>query len=209
MIARILISQHLSNRQEAIKKILAENDFKNPHPDLLYLSEGKLGIKESHTVKQFLSLKPYSAKVKIVIIEQAGNLTTDAQNALLKVLEEPPEHSIIILGADSPQQLLETVLSRCQIQVLENQDSPSGNLVFKEIENLEKMSFEERFLIIENLEQKKEFLESLIYFYSNKFHRGEVELKLMQQLLQAERWANQSGNLRTILEYLMLILPEN
>lgn len=208
MIARILVSPDLSKIQEAIKKILEENNFKNPHPDLLYLSDEKLGIKESHTVKQFLSLKPYSAKVKIVIIEQAGKLTTDAQNALLKVLEEPPEHSIIILGVGSVQQLLETVLSRCQIEVISG-SSTKGSSFDKELNNLEKMSFEERFLVIESLEQKKEFLEALIYFYSNKFRRGEVTVKLMQQLLQAERWANQSGNLRTILEYVMLILPEN
>ena len=64
--------------------------------------------------------KPIKSASKAVIIEDAHLLTTEAQNALLKVLEEPPAHTILILGSDTKEALLPTILSRCQIIELES-----------------------------------------------------------------------------------------
>ncbi|MEK7583264.1 MAG: AAA family ATPase [Patescibacteria group bacterium] len=65
-------------------------------------------------VKQFLSLTPFAGTAKIAIIDHAEKLTEDAQNALLKMLEEPNRSSICILVTSSPDSLLPTILSRCQ-----------------------------------------------------------------------------------------------
>lgn len=62
-----------------------------------------------------ISLKPYEARSKVFIIDNAHRLTAEAQNALLKILEEPPENSIIILTSDKPQLLFKTIISRCKI----------------------------------------------------------------------------------------------
>ncbi len=59
-------------------------------------------------------LKPYEGDWKVYLIPQADLLTFQAQNALLKTLEEPPDHSVIILTSSHPEKLLPTVLSRCQ-----------------------------------------------------------------------------------------------
>ena len=66
-----------------------------------------------------LSLKPYAADHKIGILPEAQRMTVEAQNALLKTLEEPPAHSVLILTAPSTKQLLPTIVSRCQIVRLE------------------------------------------------------------------------------------------
>lgn len=60
-----------------------------------------------------VNLKPTEAQWKVVVIVAADRLNTQAANAFLKTLEEPPSRSILILLTAEPQQLLETILSRC------------------------------------------------------------------------------------------------
>ena len=81
-------------------------------PDLLLL-ENQVGIDEIRKLKNFLMLKPYAGKYKIAILDNAHQIGAEAANAMLKVLEEPPEHSLIILISANPQALLPTVYSRC------------------------------------------------------------------------------------------------
>src|SRR5664279_4200769 len=78
-----------------------------------------IGIEDIKNMQKKLFLKPIKSKKKAVILEDAQLLTTEAQNALLKVLEEPPEHTIIILSTQSKETLLPTIISRCQVIELE------------------------------------------------------------------------------------------
>lgn len=61
-----------------------------------------------------LSLKPYMAKYKIAVIDAAENMTDEAQNALLKSIEEPKSNTVIILITSAPDRLKRTILSRAQ-----------------------------------------------------------------------------------------------
>lgn len=92
---------------------------KRQHPDVLWLEpEGlssSIKIEEVRLVKKRISLKPYVAKKKVVVIQDSQQLSLEAANALLKILEEPPADSILILIAESTTQLLPTVVSRCQL----------------------------------------------------------------------------------------------
>jgi len=60
-----------------------------------------------------IQLKPTEAKFKVAIIVAADRLKTEAANAFLKTLEEPPSNSVMILISTEPQRILETILSRC------------------------------------------------------------------------------------------------
>ena len=71
------------------------------------------GIDEIRTLKDQVNQSPLSAKVKVYIIDEAHMLTTEAANALLKTLEEPPVHVVFILCTTDPEKLPETVISRC------------------------------------------------------------------------------------------------
>ena len=62
-----------------------------------------------------LSLKPFEAGRKIVLMDDAHAMNADSANCLLKTLEEPPPNSVLILVTSRPDQLLETILSRCQM----------------------------------------------------------------------------------------------
>lgn len=74
-------------------------------------------IKISHIrqLQKDISLKPYEAKLKVFIIDDAHNLTPEASSALLKILEEPPDKSLIILVSAKPAGLFKTIISRCQV----------------------------------------------------------------------------------------------
>ena len=62
-----------------------------------------------------LQVAPYEGGYKAAIIEDAGAMTAQAQNCLLKTLEEPPEKTVFLLAASSESKLLATILSRCMI----------------------------------------------------------------------------------------------
>lgn len=72
------------------------------------------GIDEIRQLKEKIHYQPSSGRKKIYIIDEAHMLTKEAFNALLKTLEEPPEHVIFILATTEPDKILSTIISRCQ-----------------------------------------------------------------------------------------------
>lgn len=91
-------------------------DLTVPHLDMFVLESDKsIGIDLVREVKLFAQTRPVIKPRKHVIIPQADRLTQEAQNALLKILEEPPPYLVIILAINNVQQLLDTIISRCQI----------------------------------------------------------------------------------------------
>lgn len=71
------------------------------------------GIDEIRDLREKIKLAPTSARYKVYIIDEVHMLTTEAFNALLKTLEEPPTHAIFILATTEPDRLLPTIISRC------------------------------------------------------------------------------------------------
>lgn len=63
----------------------------------------------------WLAIRPFHSKKKVYILGQADHMTEQAQNALLKTLEEPPEYGAAVLTVENPGAMLETVLSRCTV----------------------------------------------------------------------------------------------
>lgn len=108
-------------------------------PDLLIINPQKgtnshISIDQIRELKKHIWQKPFTDKFKFVIIEEADKLTTEAQNALLKILEEPPSHAILVLEAKNKESILPTVRSRVvekQIIQKETASKTQSNL-FKE-----------------------------------------------------------------------------
>lgn len=73
-----------------------------------------VGIEQIRQFQRRLTFKPYHGKRSVGIVGEAHKLTTEAQNALLKTLEEPPGRAYIILETANAQTLLPTIISRCQ-----------------------------------------------------------------------------------------------
>lgn len=209
MIAKVFISENLEVRKNKLSEEFESLGLKLNHPDLLYISnKDKLGVEKTKVIKDFLNLKPYSANKKGVVLETGDDLTIQAQNSLLKILEELPENVFFLMGASSDESLLPTIKSRCELIFLETSDKSqeSNGEFLSEIEKLEQMSLEQRFILIEKIEEKAKFLEELIYFYRQKLLKDSSYLKFSTKLLQAQSFHKHNVNIRSILEYLMLNL---
>lgn len=72
------------------------------------------GIDEIRQLKEKINYRPSKGRKKIYIIDEVHMLTKEAFNALLKTLEEPPEHALFILATTEPDKILPTIISRCQ-----------------------------------------------------------------------------------------------
>lgn len=83
-------------------------------------NNNSIGIDEIKNLQVKIFLKPIKSEKKAIVIEDGDHLTIEAQNALLKVLEEPPDHTIIILNVENIENLLPTIISRCQIVTLQS-----------------------------------------------------------------------------------------
>jgi DNA polymerase-3 subunit delta' len=88
----------------------------NSHPDVIHIEPSGYSIRISQIrdLCGVLSLKPYEARIRVVIISDAHTMNSAASNALLKILEEPPDRTMLILTAPEKTDLIPTVSSRCQ-----------------------------------------------------------------------------------------------
>ncbi len=89
------------------------------HPDIIKVIHEKPGTISVDDIRLQINddveIKPYSGPYKVYLLEDAENMTVQAQNALLKTLEEPPAYAVIILMTSNISALLPTVLSRCVV----------------------------------------------------------------------------------------------
>jgi len=86
------------------------------HPDIILVEPAGsfIRISQIRNLCNILVMKPYEARLRMVIISDAQTMNPSAGNALLKVLEEPPDRTVLILTALQTSDLLPTIVSRCQ-----------------------------------------------------------------------------------------------
>src|SRR3990167_6519322 len=99
-----------ANSPDVLKIAPITGDMQSRHSANVSIS-----INQVREIKRLIFQKPLIQKFKIVIIYEAQKLTIEAQNALLKILEEPPQSAVIILVAPGNSELLPTILSRVTI----------------------------------------------------------------------------------------------
>lgn len=94
------------------------------HPDIIHVTHEKpntISVDDIRTqVNNDIVIKPYSSPYKIYIIPEADLLSVQAQNALLKTIEEPPAYAVIFLLTENAESLLSTIMSRCVMLKLRN-----------------------------------------------------------------------------------------
>mgnify|MGYP003110600240 FL=1 len=77
--------------------------------------QGQIGVDEAQDMVKKLSLKSYEGGYKILIVWMAEKMNTSAANKLLKLIEEPPNKTVLLLLAEDEEQIINTIRSRCQI----------------------------------------------------------------------------------------------
>jgi DNA polymerase-3 subunit delta' len=76
---------------------------------------GTLKVDQIREIRRLLTFKPYQSNYRVALFLRFGEANDSAANALLKTLEEAPPYAVLILTADNPEQLLPTIVSRCEV----------------------------------------------------------------------------------------------
>lgn len=152
------------------------------HPDVKYIQpikKASIGVDDiREQLNMDIHIKPYQYPYKIYVIYQADTMTVQAQNALLKTIEEPPHYAIIFLIAQNSSMFLPTVLSRCVI------------LSLKAIEEAKITNF---------LIQKELILEEQAKMYAS-FSRGNIGKAMM--LLNSTEFEHIRNDIINMVEYI-------
>lgn len=185
MVSFIITARDKTKREKYIQDYAVQHNI--DHFDITTIdneTESKttqsIGIDTVKIVRNKLFLKPIKSEYKVLIIEDAHLLTPQAQNALLKLLEEPPEHTFIFLGSDTHEALLPTIRSRCQMIILEEKRAELPDKEVKKIthfiEQLPTLSIEQKLKHAEQLAKDKDkaiiWLEKLILVLREKTISG-------------------------------------
>jgi hypothetical protein len=180
-------------------------------------SEKAVGITQVRDFQKKIFLKPFKSRQKAVILSAQNQITQEAQNALLKVLEEPPENTIIMLLSESAEGFLPTVISRCKVIILDKESSEinikeSGKILL----SLRNAGIGERLKLAQDNSKDKE---SALLFVEGLILASEVLLKDSKdkELVDAVRFMqktytgikNTNANLRLSVENLLLNLFYN
>lgn len=87
------------------------------HPDVIWVRHDKpasIGVDEiREQINDTIAIRPYNSEYKIYLVDEAEKMTVQAQNALLKTIEEPPAYAVLILITTNQETFLPTILSRC------------------------------------------------------------------------------------------------
>ena len=169
----VLCPNKYSNNQKCVNCTQCDNIDKNIFSEIKIISPDKdsLWIKKEQLVELQNEFKTKSllANKKIYIITDATKLNTSSANSILKFLEEPADNIIAILLADNIHQLLDTIVSRCQIVSLVNKKTKENlleSLISVKLDNLEEIK-ENTINYINELEKNKK---EMILFNKKYFH---------------------------------------
>ena len=102
------------NECHSCKQAISRNQ-----PDIIYVSHEKsntIGVEDiREQINNDIGIKPYSSPRKVYIMNEGEKMTPQAQNALLKTLEEPPAYAVILILTSNVEELLPTIISRCVV----------------------------------------------------------------------------------------------
>jgi len=183
-----------------------------------------IGIAEVRELQRIFNLKPFGGNNRLVIIKEINKATIPAQNALLKLLEEPPLYTFILLTTSNGHQLLPTVLSRCQL-------ISDNNSLTHELFNTDKTeqlvrqvlsaNIGERISLSQNLTKTKEetlvALDALVVTFRHLLYKNENSFPLspaniancIAKTLAAKKYVEQNINYKTTLDILFLGFPRS
>lgn len=145
-------------------------DIEKASPDVFFIRrktpfitalKKQISIDQVRELKGHIFEKPFKEKYKFIVMENADSATAEAQNSLLKILEEPPAHAILVMEAKNKSQLLPTILSR--IILVESKTSPTD----EQTQNLLEKDLESALSEISTINDPQEFLDRQIIFLTD------------------------------------------
>ncbi|OGG20397.1 hypothetical protein A3D03_06150 [Candidatus Gottesmanbacteria bacterium RIFCSPHIGHO2_02_FULL_40_13] len=181
-----------------------------------------IGIDQVREIKNKLRFKSYQKIINLIIINDIHKATAEAQNSLLKLLEEPPPDTLFLLTSANVELILETVVSRCKIEkdTTVHKDIRSDETTFVLLRQILQSSPGKRLLISQKITGKKEeslkFLDSLLTVMKNIMLNPHQDIGLtMEQIsnmitksLNARSYLEKNINPKATLDILFLSFPK-
>lgn len=182
----IVISKNSETATQKIEEICQKEEISSVDKNIYYF-EKTAGIKDILTIQEKLFLKPLQGKSKAIVIDSVEGFTPQAQNALLKILEEPPENTFIIIFTSDKNDILPTVLSRCQIIEIENKIDYSEEdlkIALEIFNNFSIIGVGEKLKLAQDISKSKEeifpFLEKMIIICREKLLKNPKDKKTLE-----------------------------
>ena len=184
-----------------------------PHADVLWIEETpSIKVETIRNLIVWTTTRPYVAEHKTVVILEANRMTREAQNALLKTLEEPPSRTRMILTTSQELGLLETIRSRC----LTIKD-PVGKGKEQDIESPTPFpaTLAEAFQMAEEIGKDRETAlewcerQCVLYATALRNHPSHTRLTILKQLQIAIRRLKRNIHVKLVLESLFFASLEN
>ncbi len=142
------------------------------------------GIDEIRDLRDRVNLAPVGGRMKVYIIDEVHMLTTEAFNALLKMLEEPPEHVVFVLATTEKHKVLPTIISRCQSFDFRRPGVALLSEKLREIADAEGMETEAAALTLVSREARGSFRDAEgLLDQLNSFADGPVTASKVRELL--------------------------
>ena len=179
----------------------------NPDYFLIEPDNEKIKIEQIREMQKKIAEKPIISNKKVYIINDADTMTTEAQNCLLKTLEEPPEYIIIILIASNENNLLSTIKSRCTkmyFEQLSNQDIKKyivNNYPEDEINEEILEIYQGSIGKVTKLRNKKELYEKVEKIIQNLEEKSLIEILQMSEEIYSSK-----EEIYSILDYINILL---
>lgn len=141
------------------------------------------GIDEIRTLREGINLAPSGALYKIYIIDEVHMLTTEAFNALLKTLEEPPAHVVFVLATTDPQKVPVTIKSRCVSLVFSKATEEELIHALSRIVKKEKISIDSDALTLIAQSVDGSFRDGVKFLEQVSFHKGNITPAIVRSIL--------------------------
>lgn len=188
--------------------------------DTHILSKKRLGIEDVRQLIGELAKKPFNSEHVIAVIENADQLSLEAQNALLKIVEEPPLYATIMLCAENRDAILQTIQSRCfLIADVQNNPAYAVNQLQEELLPFLESSVAKRFVAIKGFGKDPQaamaFMQKLTYYFRQLCYEQDSTpstrqrfVKILRLLLRQEELLTKQISPQFALEILAIKLPK-
>jgi hypothetical protein len=213
--------QTIGRKLVELLKLELEPEALFSQPDLVVLeSQDSLTIAQIRRLHIQLSRRPLKLPKQIGLILGAERMTVPAQNAFLKLLEEPTANTVLVLATSNPYQLLPTLLSRSQIVAVADKaipDQEPDDDLAQLIRQLGQACPGERLSLVEPFGKNRDaaliFCARLLGFLESQLHQPDPTLspaqagKLLKQTLALKRHLDANLNVKLALDHWALALP--
>lgn len=198
----------LNNQENCQCKSCIEFDSNNnPDFQVIESEDGKIKIEQIRALQRKIAEKPIISSKKVYIIDNSDTMTKEAQNCLLKTLEEPPEYITIILICTNEDNLLSTIKSRCTRMYFQPIDT-------EEIKKYLKQEYPDQDINNQILEQSQGSISKAIKLNENKNIYGNIEKilldmqnhNLIEITQSAEEIYKAKEEIYSILDYMNVVL---